>query len=193
MAALLATSAECSPAHVHSSSCGHATFTHGNHVDYIVGTRLHHVDGDGCTEHGEVRAVEESDVVMATAASRLIRRRGGSLSLSRNALRAPSALVVEAQASKANTYRFMAGLVLTATFMLVEFVVGLMINSLALQVRSHACFYAHRLTVVRLLLCFTGRRVSHGKRRRLDGDRMVCVSRDGRGKDCPRNIWLSAP
>jgi solute carrier family 30 (zinc transporter), member 1 len=124
--------------HVHSSSCGHATIAHGDHVDYVVGTQLHHVDVDGCSFHGEVRAVAAADVVMATTASRFIRRRGsGSVRLLANDPTSPQVpprpTTTEAQTSKLNSYRFMTGLGLTACFMVVEFVVGLLINSLALQ------------------------------------------------------------
>ena len=141
MAALLdALRTECD-SHVHSSSCGHATIAHGDHVDYIVGTNLHHVGASGCSLHGEVRAVETAEVVMATTASRFVRRRGGGYArlVAADAPPTQSAHDVEVQSSQNNSYRFMIGLGLTACFMIVEFVVGLMINSLALQVRTQPC------------------------------------------------------
>lgn len=41
----------CAP-HVHGPGCGHDAVPHGDHVDYLVGDRLHHPHGDHCDDHG---------------------------------------------------------------------------------------------------------------------------------------------
>jgi len=38
--------------HVHGPACGHEAVPHGNHVDYLVDGRLHHVHGRHCDDHG---------------------------------------------------------------------------------------------------------------------------------------------
>ena len=38
--------------HVHGPQCGHAAVPHGDHVDYLVGGKLHHPHGDHCDDHG---------------------------------------------------------------------------------------------------------------------------------------------
>lgn len=48
--------------HVHGPGCGHEPVPHGDHVDYLVNGRLHHVhrSADGsvhCDDHGPVRVV----------------------------------------------------------------------------------------------------------------------------------------
>lgn len=40
--------------HKHGASCGHEAIKHGDHTDYIVEGKLHHVHGDHCDEHGSV-------------------------------------------------------------------------------------------------------------------------------------------
>ncbi|WP_444913419.1 hypothetical protein ACJJI5_09770 [Microbulbifer sp. EKSA008] len=40
--------------HVHGKNCGHEQVPHGDHVDYLVNGRLHHVHGDHCDDHGPV-------------------------------------------------------------------------------------------------------------------------------------------
>jgi hypothetical protein len=40
--------------HEHGPSCGHEAVPHGDHVDYLVGERLHHPHGDHCDDHGAV-------------------------------------------------------------------------------------------------------------------------------------------
>ncbi|MFA0810243.1 hypothetical protein [Microbulbifer epialgicus] len=40
--------------HVHGESCGHERIPHGDHYDYLVDGRLHHVHGDHCDDHGPV-------------------------------------------------------------------------------------------------------------------------------------------
>ncbi len=42
--------------HTHSSSCGHAAVPHGDHVDYLVGSHLHHQHDGHCDDHGAVKA-----------------------------------------------------------------------------------------------------------------------------------------
>jgi hypothetical protein len=43
--------------HVHGPHCGHPAVPHGNHTDYLVDGRLHHVHGDHCDDHGPVEVV----------------------------------------------------------------------------------------------------------------------------------------
>ena len=43
--------------HVHGPNCGHPAVPHGNHTDYLVEGRLHHVHGDHCDDHGPVEVV----------------------------------------------------------------------------------------------------------------------------------------
>jgi hypothetical protein len=38
--------------HVHSAQCGHERVPHGDHVDYAVGTHLHHPHDGHCDDHG---------------------------------------------------------------------------------------------------------------------------------------------
>lgn len=40
------------PGHEHGPGCGHEAVPHGEHVDYLVGDRLHHPHGDHCDDHG---------------------------------------------------------------------------------------------------------------------------------------------
>jgi len=40
--------------HIHGPNCGHEKVPHGDHVDYLVDGRLHHVHGDHCDDHGPV-------------------------------------------------------------------------------------------------------------------------------------------
>lgn len=44
-------------AHVHGENCGHERIPHGDHFDYLVDGRLHHVHGDHCDDHGPVNVV----------------------------------------------------------------------------------------------------------------------------------------
>jgi hypothetical protein len=50
---------QCTPqtccSHKHGPSCGHEAVPHGDHVDYLVGGRLHHPHGDHCDDHGPVQ------------------------------------------------------------------------------------------------------------------------------------------
>ena len=39
-------------AHKHGAGCGHDAIPHGDHTDYVVDGKLHHVHGDHCDEHG---------------------------------------------------------------------------------------------------------------------------------------------
>jgi DNA-binding transcriptional ArsR family regulator len=43
--------------HVHGPGCGHEAVPHGDHVDYLVGDRLHHPHGDHCDDHGPLEVV----------------------------------------------------------------------------------------------------------------------------------------
>lgn len=47
------------PGHVHGDGCGHERVPHGDHIDFLVNGRLHHVHGDHCDDHGPVDVVEE--------------------------------------------------------------------------------------------------------------------------------------
>ncbi len=41
----------------HDEDCGHEMVPHGDHMDYLVNGRLHHVHGDHCDDHGPVEIV----------------------------------------------------------------------------------------------------------------------------------------
>ena len=43
--------------HVHSKDCGHESIPHGDHIDYIVNGRLHHVHDGHCDDHGPVELI----------------------------------------------------------------------------------------------------------------------------------------
>lgn len=43
--------------HQHGEGCGHPAVPHGDHIDYLVNGRLHHVHGDHCDDHGPVDLV----------------------------------------------------------------------------------------------------------------------------------------
>jgi hypothetical protein len=43
--------------HQHGPGCGHEAVPHGNHIDYLVGGRLHHPHGDHCDDHGPLSVV----------------------------------------------------------------------------------------------------------------------------------------
>ena len=50
---------KCSPTytcedHTHGPNCGHEIVPHGDHIDYLVDGRLHHVHDDHCDDHGPV-------------------------------------------------------------------------------------------------------------------------------------------
>ncbi|MCO1336822.1 hypothetical protein MO867_21065 [Microbulbifer sp. OS29] len=49
----------CDDSHVHSESCGHEQVPHGDHTDYLVNGRLHHIHGDHCDDHGPVELVKD--------------------------------------------------------------------------------------------------------------------------------------
>lgn len=58
--------ASCTPQHLctghaqdhqHGENCGHESVPHGDHVDYLVGTHLHHVHGSHCDDHGTISLV----------------------------------------------------------------------------------------------------------------------------------------
>ena len=38
--------------HVHGPGCGHEAVPHGDHTDYLVDGRLHHVHAGHCDDHG---------------------------------------------------------------------------------------------------------------------------------------------
>lgn len=46
-----AAKADCG-SHVHGPGCGHEVVPHGDHVDYLVEGRLHHVHAGHCDDHG---------------------------------------------------------------------------------------------------------------------------------------------
>lgn len=41
-------------AHKHGTGCGHEAIPHGDHTDYVVDGKLHHVHADHCDEHGSL-------------------------------------------------------------------------------------------------------------------------------------------
>lgn len=52
--------AECRPVscdHAHAEACGHEVVPHGDHLDYLVDGRLHHVHDGHCDDHGAVAVV----------------------------------------------------------------------------------------------------------------------------------------
>lgn len=40
--------------HTHGPDCGHPAIPHGDHTDYLVDGRMHHMHGDHCDDHGAV-------------------------------------------------------------------------------------------------------------------------------------------
>src|SRR5258708_2807156 len=55
-----ATPDQCTPGtscadHVHGPGCGHPEIPHGDHIDYLVNGRMHHMHGDHCDDHGAVQ------------------------------------------------------------------------------------------------------------------------------------------
>lgn len=38
----------------HHDGCGHQQVPHGDHMDFLVNGRLHHLHGDHCDDHGSV-------------------------------------------------------------------------------------------------------------------------------------------
>ena len=53
----------CHPVHTcgehrHGAGCGHEAVPHGDHVDYLVNSRLHHQHGDHCDDHGPVQIIK---------------------------------------------------------------------------------------------------------------------------------------
>ncbi|KIL46989.1 hypothetical protein [Jeotgalibacillus campisalis] len=46
----------------HDSDCGHEMVPHGDHYDYLVNGRLHHVHGDHCDDHGPVEILDVGSV-----------------------------------------------------------------------------------------------------------------------------------
>jgi hypothetical protein len=43
--------------HVHGPTCGHEPVPHGDHVDFLVGTHLHHPHSGHCDDHGPIQTV----------------------------------------------------------------------------------------------------------------------------------------
>lgn len=41
----------------HGADCGHEIIPHGDHIDYLVDGRLHHVHGDHCDDHGPLELI----------------------------------------------------------------------------------------------------------------------------------------
>lgn len=50
---------ECDSNHIHGPGCGHERVPHGDHFDYLVDGRLHHVHDGHCDDHGPVEVVTE--------------------------------------------------------------------------------------------------------------------------------------
>jgi len=44
-------------AHAHRAGCGHEAVPHGDHIDYLVGSHLHHPHGEHCDDHGRLQPV----------------------------------------------------------------------------------------------------------------------------------------
>jgi len=40
--------------HRHGLSCGHEVVQHGDHLDFLVDSHLHHLHGNHCDDHGVV-------------------------------------------------------------------------------------------------------------------------------------------
>lgn len=45
-------------AHLHHDGCGHEKVPHGDHYDYLVDGRLHHVHDDHVDDHGPVEVLD---------------------------------------------------------------------------------------------------------------------------------------
>ncbi|WP_298770501.1 hypothetical protein [uncultured Shewanella sp.] len=45
--------------HVHGPNCGHEAIPHGDHIDYLVNGRLHHVHNGHCDDHGPIEIVKD--------------------------------------------------------------------------------------------------------------------------------------
>ncbi len=45
--------------HTHGPNCGHEAVQHGDHTDYIVNGRLHHVHEGHCDDHGPIEVIEQ--------------------------------------------------------------------------------------------------------------------------------------
>ena len=43
--------------HVHGPGCGHESVPHGDHLDYLVDGRLHHVHNGHCDDHGPIEVL----------------------------------------------------------------------------------------------------------------------------------------
>ncbi|MGF6148425.1 Uncharacterised protein [Kingella potus] len=43
--------------HVHGAGCGHEAVPHGDHIDYLVNGRLHHVHNGHCDDHGPLETL----------------------------------------------------------------------------------------------------------------------------------------
>ncbi|TLU64663.1 hypothetical protein FE810_11295 [Thalassotalea litorea] len=48
----------CESGHVHGPDCGHEAVPHGDHIDYLVNGRLHHVHNGHCDDHGPVEVLD---------------------------------------------------------------------------------------------------------------------------------------
>lgn len=51
---------ECKPFEcqcTHNEDCGHELVPHGDHTDYLVNGRLHHVHDGHCDDHGAVEVI----------------------------------------------------------------------------------------------------------------------------------------
>jgi hypothetical protein len=48
----------CPAGHTHGPGCGHPAVPHGDHVDYLVGGRLHHPHDGHCDDHGPVETLD---------------------------------------------------------------------------------------------------------------------------------------
>ncbi len=49
---------ECSDhekGHTHGPNCGHEAVPHGDHVDYLINTHLHHFHNGHCDNHGKIQ------------------------------------------------------------------------------------------------------------------------------------------
>ncbi|HEX4159852.1 MAG TPA: hypothetical protein VHY79_15405 [Rhizomicrobium sp.] len=43
--------------HAHEPGCGHDPVPHGDHVDYVVGGRMHHPHAGHCDDHGPLQLI----------------------------------------------------------------------------------------------------------------------------------------
>ena len=100
--------------HTHSDMCGHRKIKHNDHYDYYVGNQIHHQGNNGCEIHGKIEF-----------------KKYFYSSLYKNI----NHISLKKTKWYKNIYflRFFTMFILTGGFFLVELIIGIQINSLALQ------------------------------------------------------------